>query len=148
LRVPFLRKSKLVARKEGDYAEKASAGKEIASETPLCFRRKRRARGRSTGSPLRGFNPRIWFWRCARPAQEMECASSFLRVIPFLPGRATPKIRSRSGLNGEKLQWARPPEPLFFCEFKIQWNHRWGSGIILYLSARRPSSGKSRKCPS
>jgi hypothetical protein len=39
----FLRKSKLVARKQGRYAQKASAGKEFQPEIPSRFRRKRRA---------------------------------------------------------------------------------------------------------
>ena len=46
LRFSFLLRNKLVARKSRlwrDCAEKASAGKEIHSETPACFRRMRRA---------------------------------------------------------------------------------------------------------
>jgi len=30
-----------------------------------------------------------------------------------------------------KAKEGRPEEPLFFCEFKIKWNHRWWKGIIL-----------------
>jgi len=63
LRFPFLLKGKLVARKQGRYAEKASAGKEIHSEIPPCFRKMRRAY-RAPGSqsslidraPLQRFN--------------------------------------------------------------------------------------------
>jgi len=43
LRLPFLRKSKLVAREQGRYAEKASAGKEIHPEITPRFRKVRRA---------------------------------------------------------------------------------------------------------
>ena len=43
LRFFFLPKSKLVARKQGRCAEKTSAGKEIHSEIPPCFRRMGRA---------------------------------------------------------------------------------------------------------
>jgi len=39
LRLPFLRKSKLVARKQGRCAEKASAGKEFAQEIPRASAR-------------------------------------------------------------------------------------------------------------
>jgi hypothetical protein len=38
-----LPKNKLVAWKQGRCSEKASAGKEIHSEIPLCFRRMGRA---------------------------------------------------------------------------------------------------------
>jgi len=43
LRLPFLRKGELVARKQGRCAQKASAGKELAAEILTCFRRMRRA---------------------------------------------------------------------------------------------------------
>jgi len=39
----FLRKSELVARKQGRWAEKASAGKGFGPELSLCFRKMGRA---------------------------------------------------------------------------------------------------------
>jgi hypothetical protein len=50
LRFPFLLKGKLVARKQGRCAEKASAGKEIHSEIPPYFRRMGRAQRVPSGS--------------------------------------------------------------------------------------------------
>jgi uncharacterized protein YktB (UPF0637 family) len=41
--ITFSAKSKLVARKQGRCAEKASAGKEFPPEIQSCFRRRRRA---------------------------------------------------------------------------------------------------------
>jgi hypothetical protein len=95
LRTPFLRKSKLVARKKGRYAEKASAGKEIQSGITPCFRKARRAIGRparsrvlSTGRPYNGFNLLRGKEGLARPTQKMNPASWFLRAMPLLSGRA------------------------------------------------------------
>ncbi len=52
--VTFLDKSKLVARKQGHGAQKASAGKEFSAEILLCFRRKRRAHRAPGREPLQG----------------------------------------------------------------------------------------------
>jgi hypothetical protein len=51
-RFPFLLKIKLVARKQGRCAQKASAGKEFAPEIPPCFRRERRAYRAPGRAPL------------------------------------------------------------------------------------------------
>jgi len=58
-RVWRFREAWVVARGQGPGAQKASAGLAPFRGASLGFRRRRRARGRSTGSPLRGFNPRI-----------------------------------------------------------------------------------------
>jgi hypothetical protein len=108
LRLPFPRKGWLVARMRGRCVEKASAGKEFHTEILSCFRRKRRARGRSTGSPLRGIIPRMWFWRCARPVQEVKDASWFFRATPSHPGRATIEIQKASRILAGKPGWDLP----------------------------------------
>jgi hypothetical protein len=53
----FLAKGKLVARKQGRCAEKASAGKEFQPEIRLCFRRMWRARRAPSRAPLQRNNP-------------------------------------------------------------------------------------------
>jgi len=47
-----LLKSKLVARKQGRSAQKASAGEEVHPEISPCFRRRRRAHRSPRRAPL------------------------------------------------------------------------------------------------
>jgi hypothetical protein len=75
LRLPFLRKSRLVAREQGRYAEKASAGKEIHPEITPRFRKVRRA-NRAPGRALLQRNPPVLEEEgLARPDQEVRRAS-------------------------------------------------------------------------
>jgi hypothetical protein len=93
LRFPFLRQSKLVARKQGRYAEKASAGEVFQPEIQPRFRRRGGLIGRPAGRPYNGIPLSRGEEGLARPTQEMKCASWFLRVTPLLSGRATPEIQ-------------------------------------------------------
>jgi len=70
-----MRKSRLVARKQGRYAEKASAGKEFASEIAPYFRRKRRAYRAPGRDPYNAIAQALGKGRLARPTQKMKCAS-------------------------------------------------------------------------
>jgi hypothetical protein len=60
-----MRKSKLVDREQGHYAEKASAGKEFAQEILPCIRKARRAYRAPGRAPLHRNNPVL--------AQRMAC---------------------------------------------------------------------------
>jgi len=76
-----------VARKQGRWRGKASAGKEIHSEIVLCFRRKRRARGRSTGSPYTDVPQEVVLALCP-PGPRTGCAHGFSAQRPcFLAGK-------------------------------------------------------------
>jgi len=91
--LPFLRKSKLVARKQGRCAEKASAGKEFQPETPPRFRRMRRA-DRATGrAPLQRNHPVLEKRTACPPDPENDlCLMVFARNA-LASGPGTAEIR-------------------------------------------------------
>jgi hypothetical protein len=89
----LLRKTELVARKQGGYTQKASAGKELQPEVQLFFRRTRRADRAPSGHPYNGITLFFPKERLARPIQEMIRALWFLRITALLPGRAMPAIQ-------------------------------------------------------
>jgi len=66
--VPFsLRETELVARKQGRYAQKASAGREFQPEFPSSFRRTRRADRAPGRAPLQRHHSVLAQERLARP---------------------------------------------------------------------------------
>jgi len=87
LRLPFLRKSKLVAREQGPCAEKASAGKEFAQEIPPRFRKMRRA-------PLQRINLVFGKRTACPPDPENDwCLMVFTRkALAFGPGNGRNSI--------------------------------------------------------
>jgi len=94
----FLRKSKLVARKQGRYAEKASAGKDFRTEILLCFRRMGRA-ARAPGhakrvTPLQRNNPvRAERMACPPGPRTDPCLMVFPRnALACGPGNAWDSI--------------------------------------------------------
>jgi hypothetical protein len=99
----FLQKRKLVARKQGLCAEKASAGRELPSEIRSGFRKMGRAYRALPNSEFGMWNSSLLFpFRIphsairilvARPVQEMKGASWFFRAMPLLPGRAMLEIQ-------------------------------------------------------
>ena len=102
LQLFFLRETNLVDREQGRYAQKASAGKELAQEILPCFRKVRRAYRAPRRAPYIGITLFLRKELLARPTQKTQGASWFLRVTPLLPGRATPEIQSIFRLLGEK----------------------------------------------
>jgi len=101
-RFSFLGKSELVPRKQGRWAEKASAGKVFNAEIPPASEKRGGPIGRPAGRP---YNAITWFLgkeQLARPTQKMDGALWFLRATPLLPSLATPEILSILRLLGKK----------------------------------------------
>ena len=97
-----MRKSPVVARKQGPGAEKASAGGESPAKIRQRFRQRRRANGRPAGRPYNGPPRLLGKEPVARPAQEMIRASWFFHARPLLAGPARPEIHGGFQLLAEK----------------------------------------------
>ena len=119
-------RSKLVARKQGRRAEKASAGKEFAPEIPPCFRKVRRAY-RAPGlrraqpsrrAPLQQNDFVLGERKACPPGLRTEVRPWFLRAPPLLPVRATPEIRSILRLFRER--WERASQRLRVSEWGLR----------------------------
>ncbi len=87
---PFMRKNKVVARKEGRGAQRASAGKEIQPEIPLDFRKVRRVDRAPGRASLQRTQPARGEKRACPPDPRNEvCLMVFARhALPSGPGKA------------------------------------------------------------
>ena len=94
LRLPFLRKSELVARKQGRCVQKASAGKELPPEIPPCFRRNRRAHRAPGRAPLHRTNPAAGQRQACPPDPGNEVGLMIFarNALAFGPGTARNSI--------------------------------------------------------
>jgi len=90
----FLRKSKLVAGKEGRCAEKASAGKEFQPEIRPCFRRMGRAYRAPGRAPLQGNNPVLGKRRTCPPGPRNDARLMVFsrNALPSGPGNGRNSI--------------------------------------------------------
>jgi hypothetical protein len=113
----FQLKSKLVARRQGRCAEKASAGKEIHSEPHPCFRRMRQAhRASSHGkrvTPQHQNTPALRERTAWPPGPRNEGRLMVFARNALASGRAMPEIQSTLRLL-EKNGGQRCAEPLTF----------------------------------
>ncbi len=155
----FLRKSKLVARKQGGCAEKASAGNEFRPEILPCFRRMGRAHRAPGRAPLQRNNPvRAERMACPPLSRNDACLMVFSRnALACGPGNAwnsidvTPTWRKAKVVHLEEsvkecrgnLRKAGGKEGLYFESEEREDSDFSSAGIMMPAALSRSSQRAS-----